>query len=132
MPDRAHSDSCDDARHFTIHVPRLALQEPMILNGILALASLRDELSRDSTYDLESTYYHGRSIGFLIEAFTKPPTIELLVDVVLARLYEEYDNETDAYFHHLSGTHNLLNHTAIAGFVTEGGFAEAASWVHLR
>ncbi|GKT44391.1 uncharacterized protein ColSpa_11544 [Colletotrichum spaethianum] len=48
------------------------------------------------------------------------------------RLYEEYDNETDSHYHHLRGTRNLLNHDAIARFVTQGGLAEAASWVHLR
>ncbi|KPM44524.1 hypothetical protein AK830_g2003 [Neonectria ditissima] len=129
------SDACDEARHFTLEVPRLALREPMIMNGILALASVYDSRCSDSTSDLESTYYHNKCIELLIEAFTRPPETwdsNLLTAVVIARLYEEYDNEKDSDYHHLSGTQNLLNHGAIARFVMQGGLAEAASWVHLR
>ncbi|RTE72763.1 hypothetical protein BHE90_012819 [Fusarium euwallaceae] len=129
------SDACDDARHFTLEVPRLAFQEPMIMNGLLALASRYDARCSNSESDLEGTYYHNRCIELLIEAFARPPETwdsKLLTAVVIARLYEEYDNETDSDYHHLSGTRNLLNHEAVARFVTQGGLAEAASWVHLR
>ncbi|KAF4986608.1 hypothetical protein FDECE_15858 [Fusarium decemcellulare] len=129
------SDACDDARHFTLEVPRLAFQEPMIMNGLLALASRYDARCSNSESDLEGTYYHNRCIELLIEAFARPPETwdsRLLTAVVIARLYEEYDNESDSYYHHLSGTRNLLNHEAVARFVTQGGLAEAASWVHLR
>ncbi|KAM5363821.1 hypothetical protein ACJZ2D_011797 [Fusarium nematophilum] len=129
------SDACDDARHFTLEVPRLAFQEPMIMNGVLALASRYDARCNNTNSDLESTYYHSRCIELLIEAFARPPETwdsKLLTTVVIARLYEEYDNEADSYYHHLSGTRNLLNHEAVARFVTQGGLAEAASWVHLR
>ncbi|RSL68909.1 hypothetical protein CEP54_002589 [Fusarium duplospermum] len=129
------SDACDDARHFTLEVPRLAFQEPMIMNGLLALASRYDARCSNSESDLEGTYYHNRCIELLIEAFARPPETwdsKLLTAVVIARLYEEYDNETDSDYHHLSGTRNLLNYEAVARFVTQGGLAEAASWVHLR
>ncbi|KAH7259873.1 hypothetical protein B0J15DRAFT_491311 [Fusarium solani] len=129
------SDACDDARHFTLEVPRLAFQEPMIMNGLLALASRYDARCSNSESDLEGTYYHNRCIELLIEAFARPPETwdsKLLTAVVIARLYEEYDNESDSDYHHLSGTRNLLNHEAVARFVTQGGLAEAASWVHLR
>ncbi|KAI1505641.1 hypothetical protein F5X99DRAFT_415737 [Biscogniauxia marginata] len=129
------SDGCDEARHFALEVPRHALREPMILNGIFALASRYDGLCNKLTYNLESTFYHNRCIELLIEAFSRPPGTwdsTLLTAVVFARLYEEYDNESDCEFVHLSGAQNLLNHDAVARFVTEGGLAEAASWVHLR
>jgi hypothetical protein len=103
----------------------------MIMNGLLALASLYD----DTPNDVESTFYHNKCIKLLIEAFAQPAEIwdsTLLTAVVIARLYEENDNETDSYYHHLSGTQNLLNHEVIARFVMQGGLAEAASWVHLR
>lgn len=109
-----------------------------MLNGIFALASRFDTQGNDDTNeksDLESTYYHNRCIELLIEAFSQPPETWdsiLLTAVVIMRLYEEYDNETDSHYHHLRGTRNLLNHDAIARFVTQGGLAEAASWVHLR
>ncbi|KAG7047733.1 zn 2cys6 transcription factor [Colletotrichum scovillei] len=131
-------DACHDARPFTLEVPRLALRKPILLNGIFALASRFDTQGNDDTNeksDLESTYYHNRCIELLIEAFSQPPETWdsiLLTAVVIMRLYEEYDNETDSHYHHLRGTRNLLNHDAIARFVTQGGLAEAASWVHLR
>ncbi|KAF5967427.1 transcription regulatory SNF2 [Fusarium coicis] len=124
------SDACDDARHFALEVPRLALHQPMIMNGLLALAS-----RYDSPSDIESTFYHNKCIKLLIKAFAQPPETwdsTLLTAVVIARLYEENDNETDSFYHHLSGTQNLLNHEVIARFVMQGGLAEAASWVHLR
>jgi hypothetical protein len=107
----------------------------MIMNGVLALASVYDSRCTSSASDLESTYYHNRAIELLIEAFAKPPETwdsKLLTAVVIARLYEEYDNETDSNYHHLSGTQNLLNHEIVSRFVMQGGLAEAASWVHLR
>ncbi|KAM0288354.1 hypothetical protein ACHAO9_007259 [Fusarium lateritium] len=125
------SDACDDARHFALEVPRLALQQPMIMNGILAFASRYDSADND----LESTFYHSQCIELLIKAFANPPetwNTTLLVAVVIARLYEENDTETDSYYHHLNGTQNLLNHQVISRFVMQGGLAEAASWVHLR
>ncbi|KAJ4123062.1 hypothetical protein NW768_010055 [Fusarium equiseti] len=120
------SDACDDARHFTLQVPHLALQNPMILYGILALSS-----RYDSPTTLESTYYHNKHINLLIQAFDLPWDTTLLTSVVLARLYEENDPSSDPHTH-LSGTQNLLNHEVISRFVMEGGLAEAASWVHLR
>jgi hypothetical protein len=103
----------------------------MIMNGLLAIASRYDSADND----LESTFYHSQCIELLIKAFANPPetwNTMLLVAVVIARLYEENDNETDSYYHHLSGTQNLLNHQVISRFVMQGGLAEAASWVHLR
>ncbi|CAF3497032.1 unnamed protein product, partial [Fusarium graminearum] len=129
------SDACDDARHFELEVPRLALRQPMIMNGLFALASRYDSRCMDTSNDIESTFYHNKCIKLLIEAFSQPPETwdsTLLTAVVIARLYEENDNETDSYYHHLSGTQNLLNHEAVARFVMQGGLAEAASWVHLR
>ncbi|EYB29718.1 hypothetical protein FG05_00011 [Fusarium graminearum] len=111
------SDACDDARHFELEVPRLALRQPMIMNGLLALASRYDSRCMDTSNDIESTFYHNKCIKLLIEAFAQPPETwdsTLLTAVVIARLYEENDNETDSYYHHLSGTQNLLNHEAVA------------------
>jgi hypothetical protein len=104
----------------------------MILNGILALASRYDSYSSQNS--LESTYYHNKCIALLIKAFAQPPSTwdtTLLTAVVIARLYEENDNEADPHYH-LAGTQNLLNHEVITRFVMQGGLAEAASWVHLR
>lgn len=115
-------------------MPRLALREPVIMNGILALASRYDARRNDSS-DLESTHYHGLCIAQLRQALSRPPEqwdSGLLAAVVIARLYEEYGVETDAHRYHLTGTRNLLNHEVIYRFVMQGGLAEAASFVHLR
>ncbi|RGP64183.1 hypothetical protein FSPOR_8001 [Fusarium sporotrichioides] len=111
------SDACDDARHFELEVPRLAIRQPMIMNGLLALSSRYDARCMDTTNDIESTFYHNKFIKLLIKAFAQPTETwdsTLLAAVVIARLYEENDNETDSYHHHLSGTQNLLNHEVIA------------------
>ncbi|KAM5343492.1 hypothetical protein ACJ41O_012029 [Fusarium nematophilum] len=128
-------DSCDEARHFTLTVPRLALQEPMLLHSILALASRYDALHQDATPDLDATLHNSRCIELLIQALAKPPETygaELLAAVVISRSYEECDFDADLNYHHLSGTKNLLVHEAISRLASGGGLAEAASWVHLR
>lgn len=107
----------------------------MILNGILALASSYDSRRSKTNRELESTYYNNLCIKDMIHYLSLPPETwdsTLLAAVVIARLCEEYDNEADSNFYHLSGTSNLLNHAAVARFVRQGGLAEAASWVHLR
>ena len=107
----------------------------MILNGIFALASRYDARRTGSTSELESTYYHMRCIEQLRQAFDAPPEtwdVRVLIAAVFARLYEEYDNESDSHHHHLDGTRELLNHEVVARSVLQGGLAEAVSWVHLR
>ncbi|KAH8898308.1 hypothetical protein GQ53DRAFT_881370 [Thozetella sp. PMI_491] len=131
----SQSDGCDDARHFAVAVPQLALEEPIILFGLLAWASQYDRLCNDQVSELESTYYHNKCITLLIEALSRPPETYnsvLLTAVVISRLYEEFDVTTDTQQHHLSGTRNLLSHKAVVRLAGEGGLAEAASWVHLR
>lgn len=129
------SDGVDDARHFTVSVSRLALKHPVLFNAILALASRFDALATGSGSDVESTFYHSRCIELLIDLLLKPPETydsTLLAAVVLSRLYEENDTETDALTYHLSGTRTLLSNDVITRLAAEGGLAEAACWVHLR
>ncbi|CAH0056870.1 unnamed protein product [Clonostachys solani] len=128
-------DSCDEDRHFTLTVPRLALREPMLLNSILALASRYDALRRSVPPDLEAIQYNQKSIEWLIASFSKPPSTygsELLAAVVMTRSYEECDFEADISHLHLSGTKDLLAYDKVAQIASRGGLAEAACWVHLR
>lgn len=128
-------DSCDNARHFTLTVPRLALQDPMLLNSILAMASRYDALHRKVPPDLEAIRYNSNCIESLISSLSKPAEsygAELLAVVVIARSYEECDFEEDLSHHHLSGTRNLLTYDTVARVASNGGLAEAACWVHLR
>ncbi|KAF4944952.1 hypothetical protein FSARC_14541 [Fusarium sarcochroum] len=127
-------DSCDEARHFTLMVPSLALREPMLLHSILALASRYDALHH-AVPNLDATLHNSRCIELLIQALAKPPETyggELLAAVVMSRSYEECDFDADLNYHHLSGTRNLLVHESIFHLASGGGLAEAASWVHLR
>uniref|UniRef100_A0A8H7K1L8 Uncharacterized protein n=1 Tax=Bionectria ochroleuca TaxID=29856 RepID=A0A8H7K1L8_BIOOC len=48
-------DSCDEERHFATTVPKLALEEPIVLYGIFALASRFDEIQTKTHSDVEST-----------------------------------------------------------------------------
>lgn len=125
----------DEARHFGVVIPRLALEHPILLYGILALTSRMDALSTGSVSDLECTYYHSKCIKLLIEALSRPPETYdsvLLAAVVISRLYEENDTQTDTLTYHLSGTRNLVSNDVITRLAKEGGLAEAACWVHLR
>lgn len=128
-------DSCDEARHFTLTIPRLALHEPMLLSSILALAGRYDALHRSTPPDLDAVRYNSQSIESLIERLACPPETygpELLAAVVIARSYEECDFEDDRSHHHLSGISNLLSYDTVVRLASEGGLAEAACWVHLR
>ena len=125
-------DACDDSRQFTLCVPRLALQHPILRQGILAAASRYDSL-RHCRESLEGTFYHSRCIELIIEALARDPGTydsTVLAAVVISRTYEEMDD--DQRHHHLSGTRNLLSQEAVARSVHDGGLAEAASWIHLR
>ena len=128
-------DSCDELRHFTLVVPRLALQNPMLLYGVLALASRYDALHHNIAPGLEATSHNSRCLELMIGTLAQPPETwgaELLAAVVISRSYEECDFETDLNHHHLTGLRNLLDHKAISLLAVKGGLAEAACWVHLR
>ena len=128
-------DSCDDLRHYSLAVPRLALHDSMILNSILSLASRYDALRQNQSPCVEAIRYNNRCIESLIRSLSKPPETygsELLVAVVMARSYEECDFELDLSHFHLSGTRNLLTHDNVTRLASKGGLAEASCWVHLR
>lgn len=128
-------DSCDEARHFSLTVPRLAFNRPVLLHSILALASRYDAMHRGVPPDLDTLRYNHHCIEYLIESLSKPPETygsELLAAVVIARSYEECDFEADLSHHHLIGTRNLLTDDTVARVASQGGLAEAACWVHLR
>lgn len=128
-------DSCDEARHFALSVPRLALNSPMIFYSILAVASRYDALHRGVPPDLDALKYNHYCIEYLIDSLSKPADTygsELLAAVVIARSYEECDFEADLSHHHLVGTRNLLADETVVRVASQGGLAEAACWVHLR
>ncbi|CAH0018737.1 unnamed protein product [Clonostachys rhizophaga] len=128
-------DSCDEERHFATTVPKLALEEPIVLYGIFALASRFDEIQTKTQSDVESTQYHNQCLELLIDALSKPPEtygVPLLTAVVLSRLYEEFDVGKDTQFYHLKGTRNLLGFNAITKSAQNGGLAEAVCWLHLH
>lgn len=128
-------DSCDESRHFTLVVPRLALHNPMILNSILSLASRYDALHRNEPPGLEAIRYNSQCIESLIRSLSAPPETygaELLAAVVMARSYEECDFESDLRHLHLGGTRRLLTHDTLTRLASCGGLAEASCWVHLR
>ncbi|KAK2606291.1 hypothetical protein QQS21_003339 [Conoideocrella luteorostrata] len=119
--------------HFAVEVPKLALEKPMLLYGILAVASRYEAVACNPGVPLESTYYHSKCIELIIQALdSQEYDATILTAVVLSRLYEEIDNDDDRDFRHLRGTKDLLCSETIKQLASQGGLAEAASWVHLR
>ncbi|KAJ6059393.1 uncharacterized protein N7446_000045 [Penicillium canescens] len=125
------ADICDVQSHFSTEVPRRALQNSMVLKAILALSARHDAiLAGDS--DWEASTYHGQCLQLLIAALDQAETNcdeNMLIAVVILRIYEELENNTDQQFH-LLGSNRLVN--LVARSASSGGLAEAVSWQFLR
>ncbi|CAG8191961.1 unnamed protein product [Penicillium olsonii] len=125
------ADICDIHCNFSTEVPRRALENPMVLKAILALSSRHDAiLANDS--DLEASAYHGECLEMLIAALNEAETNcdeNMLIAVVILRIYEELENNTDQKFH-LLGSNRLVN--LVSRSACSGGVAEAVSWQFLR
>ncbi|KAJ5505186.1 hypothetical protein N7463_008060 [Penicillium fimorum] len=125
------ADVCDIHSHFSTEVPRRALENKMVLQAILALSARHDAiLANDS--DWEASAYHGQCLQLLIAAIDQAETNcdeNMLITVVILRIYEELENRTDQKFH-LLGSNRLVN--LITSSASSGGLAEAVSWQFLR
>ncbi|CAG7992809.1 unnamed protein product [Penicillium salamii] len=125
------ADICDIHSNFSTEVPRRALENPMVLKAILALSARHDAiLANDS--DLEASTYHGECLEMLIAALNEAETNcdeNMLIAVVILRIYEELENNTDQKFH-LLGSNRLVN--LVSRSASSGGVAEAVSWQFLR
>ncbi|KAK9857791.1 Fungal transcriptional regulatory protein [Penicillium brevicompactum] len=125
------ADICDIHSHFSTEVPRRALENPMVLKAILALSARHDAiLANDS--DWEASAYHGECLEMLIAALDKAEAScdeNMLIAVVILRIYEELENNTDQKFH-LFGSNRLVNLASRSA--ASGGVAEAVSWQFLR
>ncbi|OOQ88204.1 Zn(II)2Cys6 transcription factor [Penicillium brasilianum] len=125
------ADVCDPQCHFSTEVPRRALQVPMLLKAVMALAARHDAILNNQS-DWEASAYHGHCLELLIPALDWPEQTydeNLLVTVVLLRIYEELENTTDPQFH-LLGSNRLIN--LMSRSASSGGLAEAVSWQFLR
>ncbi|CAG7945314.1 unnamed protein product [Penicillium nalgiovense] len=125
------ADVCDVHSHFSTEVPRRALENNMVLQAILALSARHDAiLANDS--DWEASAYHGQCLQLLIAALDQAETScdeNMLIAVVILRIYEELETNTDQQFH-LLGSNRLVN--LMARSASAGGVAEAVSWQFLR
>lgn len=124
-------DVCDPTCQFANEVPRRALHNPMVMYALLTVASRHQSIMRGID-EVEASTYHGRCLEYLIPALSRPEDTyddNLLVTVVILRLYEELDNQRDKKCH-LLGSSRLLN--TVSRFSSSGGLAEAASWLFLR
>ncbi|OQE72151.1 hypothetical protein PENNAL_c0099G06023 [Penicillium nalgiovense] len=103
----------------------------MVLQAILALSARHDAiLANDS--DWEASAYHGQCLQLLIAALDQAETScdeNMLIAVVILRIYEELETNTDQQFH-LLGSNRLVN--LMARSASAGGVAEAVSWQFLR
>ncbi|OKL61972.1 hypothetical protein UA08_02562 [Talaromyces atroroseus] len=127
----AVADICDPQSHFSTEVPRRALEEPMLLKALLALASRHDAILTNNS-DCEASAFHGECLELLIVALNQPQENydeNLLITVVVLRFYEELERSTDGKYH-LLGSNRLLN--LMSRSASSGGLAEAVSWQFLR
>lgn len=117
--------------HFSTVVPRHAMEVPMVLKAVLALAARHDAIL-NNTSDWEASSYHGQCLELLITALDRPEHAydeNLLVTVVILRIYEELEYNTDKRFH-LLGSNRLIN--LMSRSASSGGMTEAVSWQFLR
>ncbi|KAJ5670947.1 hypothetical protein N7507_000074 [Penicillium longicatenatum] len=125
------ADICDPQSHFSTLVPQRALQVPMVLKAVLALAARHDAIMTGKS-DLEASSYLGQCLELLIPALDKPEHTydeSLLITVVILRICEELENNTDEKFH-LLGSNRLIN--LMSRSASSGGLSEAVSWQFLR
>ncbi|KAL4924226.1 uncharacterized protein BDV17DRAFT_221255 [Aspergillus undulatus] len=124
-------DVCDSHSHFSTEVPRRALMVPMVLKAVLALSARHSAIMSGSN-DWEASEYHSQCADLLIRALSKAEDSyddNLLITVVILRMYEELERATDEKCHWLGST-RLLNTMSKAA--SSGGLAEAVSWQFLR
>ncbi|KAJ5881394.1 uncharacterized protein N7529_000066 [Penicillium soppii] len=118
------ADICDIHSHFSTEVPRRALKNSLVLKAILALSARHYAiLAQDS--DWEASAYHGECLKLLIAALNEAETHcdeNMLIAVVILRIYEELENNTDQKFH-LLGSNRLVN--LVSRSASSGGVAEA-------
>lgn len=103
----------------------------MVLKAVLSLSARHDAIMSDAS-DFEASEYHGQCLELLIAALAWPGESyddNLLVTVVILRIYEELENSTDEKYH-LFGSNRLLN--TMSKSASSGGLAEAVSWQFLR
>ncbi|OGE51298.1 hypothetical protein PENARI_c014G03471 [Penicillium arizonense] len=126
----AVADICDPQSHFSTEVPRRALEEPMLLKALLALAARHDAILTNRS-DCEASAFHGECLELLIVALNQPENYDdnLFITVVVLRFYEELERTTDSKCH-LLGSNRLLN--LMSQSASCGGLAEAVSWQFLR
>jgi hypothetical protein len=82
--------------------------------------------------DWEASEYHSQCVELLITALALPEETyddNLLISVVILRIYEELEMTTDEKCH-LLGSNRLLN--TMSRSASSGGLTEAASWQFLR
>lgn len=129
IPQKA--DICDPQSSFSTVVPQRALQVPMVFKALLALAARHDAILTGNS-DWEASSYHGQCLELLIPALDQPEHTyneNLLITVVILRICEELENNTDEKFH-LLGSNRLIN--LMSRSASSGGLAEAVSWQFLR
>ncbi|EAU33702.1 conserved hypothetical protein [Aspergillus terreus NIH2624] len=125
------ADICDLQSHFSTEVPRRAIQVPMVLKALLSLSARLDAIM-SNTSDWEASEYHGQCLELLIAALARPEETydaNLLITVVILRIYEELKRPSDEQCHFF-GSNRLLNRMSTAA--SSGGITEAVSWQFLR
>ncbi|KHN98996.1 uncharacterized protein MAM_03458 [Metarhizium album ARSEF 1941] len=123
-------DSQDDGRHFTIHVPQLALNTPILLNAIFAVTSLHQSRLLGSSPSV-AEQYHGKCVKLLLHMLEHehaPMDDVLLATTVILRVYEQMNGSFGDNECHLLGASAIAATQSSAS----GSLWKAAFWIYLR
>ncbi|KAI9034824.1 uncharacterized protein KD926_005338 [Aspergillus affinis] len=123
-------DSQDADRHFTLEVQQRAQRAPVLLNAILAVASLHQSRLSGSSIVIAEQYHEAcvkLILGMLYHA-DGPIDELLLATTVILRVYEQMNGSFNDDECHLLGASAL----ASAQAATNGHLWKAAFWIYLR
>jgi len=132
-------DLNDPLRHFSILVPRLAVQDAGLMKAIMAM-SARDLtikpkaelLPFQPSRNMAVEYYH-ETLQYLQTAMKDESYLrsdELLATILIISTYELIDGAGQAWERHLKGAFGVLRSLEITG--ESGGFKQAVWWSWLR
>ncbi|ETS76945.1 hypothetical protein PFICI_10819 [Pestalotiopsis fici W106-1] len=128
-------DLGDESRHFALTVPRLALDQPLLLGAIIALSAIHVAQSTGSaTAKRAAEVYHGHCIRSLIELDQSSVVLENGVALAATCLLRSFEilNEVHDPQRHLRGAYSLASQPAV---VRDGTFTvlhQAGFWNYLR
>ncbi|KAF7538201.1 hypothetical protein G7054_g3196 [Neopestalotiopsis clavispora] len=128
-------DLGDESRRFTLAVPQLALDQPLLLGAIIALSAIHvAQSTSNATARKTAEVYHGHCIRSLIELDQSSVLLQngiALATTCLLRSYEILNEARDPQ-RHLRGAYSLASHPGLIENRTSDVLHQAGFWNYLR